>query len=69
MTNRSSESVAETPMESSDHASEADDDSPGQTQNIPTGRELVVIDRDDRSEGWFTPLHDSSWAAVRRITA
>ena len=56
-------------MESSDHASEADDDSPGQTQNIPTGRELVVIDRDDRSEGWFTPLHDSSWAAVRRITA
>jgi len=54
MTNRSSESVAETPMESSDHASEANDDSPGQTQNIPTGRELVVIDRDDRSEGWFT---------------
>lgn len=51
---RSSESAADTHGKTGDQISETDGDSPAEPLDNSTGRELVVIERDDRSEGWFT---------------
>lgn len=37
-----------------DYRGDSDEDSPANPNEPLTGRELVVVDRDDRLEGWFT---------------
>ena len=54
MNDRSSESVPTHSSEADDYRSDSDEDSPTNPNEPLTGRELVVVDRDERMEGWFT---------------
>lgn len=54
MNDRSSESASTIASDADDYRSDADEDSPANPNEPLTGRELVVVDREDRLEGWFT---------------
>ncbi len=49
-----SPSMTDAGASNSDQVSELEQDQPSSTQAETTGKELVVIERDDRGEGWFT---------------
>lgn len=52
MNDRSSEPAPS--LDAGGHRTEADEDSPSSQIQETTGRELIVVERDDRLEGWFT---------------
>ena len=54
MNDRSSESASTIASDADDYRSDADEDSPANPNEPLTGRELVVVEREDRLEGWFT---------------
>ena len=54
MNDQSSESTPAPTSEVDDYRSDSDEDSSANPNEPLTGRELVVVDRDDRLEGWFT---------------
>lgn len=54
MNDRSSESASTIVSDADDYRSDADEDSPANPNEPLTGRELVVLEREDRLEGWFT---------------
>ena len=54
MNDRSSEPAPNRELDAGDHRTDTDEDSPENQSTSETGRELVVIDKEDRQEGWFT---------------
>ena len=54
MNDRSSEPASTRQLDAGDHRADPDEDSPASQSSSKTGRELVVFDREDRQEGWFT---------------
>ncbi len=54
MNDRSSEPASTRQLNAGSHRADSDEDSPDNQPNSSTGRELVVIEREDRQEGWFT---------------
>ena len=54
MNDRSSEPAPARQLDAGDYRTEPDEDSPANHSPQSTGRELVVFERDDRIEGWFT---------------